>query len=175
MLRVYNAIATALAPCAVAHVTLRQSPTYKLTMEQGDMTSVLLSQRFEFSASHRLHAPTLSDEENRQIFGKCNNPNGHGHNYWFEPVVRAPLVAGAPALTLAQLERLTMRVVVERFDHKHLNFDCEEFQALNPTVERLAQVCFDLLAPEIAREGPSAVLVRVRVWETEKTFCEYPA
>lgn len=169
----FSAIASSLAT-APAAIALHLTPTLSLTLERADMTSVLLCQRFEFSASHRLHAPSLTDAENRRIFGKCNNPSGHGHNYWFEPVVRLPLRSGAPTATLADIERAALETIIERFDHKHLNADCPEFADINPSVERIAQVCFDLLAPEIRALGQGVDLVLVRVWETEKTRCEYP-
>lgn len=154
------------------------SPTYGVAMETTDMTSVLLRQKFEFAASHRLHCEEYSDEKNREVFGKCNNPWGHGHNYHIEPVVRVPLGAGGARFTLADLERLTARAVVQRFDHKHLNKDCPEFDTgrggLNPTVENIAKVCYDALAPEIAGAPGGASLERVTLWETEKTSCVYP-
>ncbi len=155
---------------------MRPAPGLLLALERDDMTHALICQRFEFAAAHRLHSPALSEEENRAVFGLCNNPSGHGHNYWLEPVVRTPLREGAPALSLAQLEQATLETVVQRFDHKHLNVDCEEFRQHNPTVERIAQVCFELLAPAIeeASQG-QARLECVRLWETEKTCCVYPA
>ena len=156
-------------------VRWRLSPTYSVEMEADDMTSVILRQRFEFAAAHRLHVPGMSDEENRACFGKCNNPSGHGHNYHVEPAVRVPIGAGSPAFTLADLERLTDEAVIERFDHTHLNKDTREFApegGLNPSVEHIAKVCYDLLAPRVKEAG--ATLSSVTVWETEKTSCTYP-
>ncbi len=155
------------------------SPTYGVGMETRDMSSVRIRQKFEFAASHRLHCDAFTDEKNREVFGKCNNEWGHGHNYHIEPIVRAPLEGGAARFTLADLERLTGATVVQRFDHKHLNKDTPEFDTsrggLNPTVENIAKVCFDLLAPEVAGAPGGATLERVTVWETEKTSCVYPA
>jgi len=156
-------------------VRWRLSPTYSVEMESDDMTSVTLRQRFEFAAAHRLHVPAMSDEENRACFGKCNNPSGHGHNYRVEPAVRVPLRDGAPAFGLDDLERLTDEAIIERFDHTHLNTDTREFAVdggLNPSVEHIAKVCFDLLAPRVKEAG--AELASVTVWETEKTSCTYP-
>jgi len=155
---------------------MRPSPTLLLALERDDMTHALICQRFEFAAAHRLHSPALSEEENRAVFGLCNNPSGHGHNYWLEPVVRTPLRDGTPALSLAQLEQATLQTIVQRFDHKHLNVDCEEFQQRNPTVENIARVCFELLAPAIEEASQGAARLEcVRLWETEKTCCVYPA
>ena len=158
-------------------VRLSLTPTYSLEMRVTDPQSVLLRQRFDFAAAHRLHVPTLSDEENRAIFGKCTNPNGHGHNYQVEPCVLVR--AGGRGLSLADLERITDETIIERFDHKHLNLDTEEFadgRGLNPTVENIARVCHELLAPEIERAtGGDASLASITVWETDRTSATYPA
>lgn len=153
------------------------TPYYSVEMCADAPARASIRQRFDFAASHRLHVPALSDEENRRRFGKCNHPSGHGHNYRLEPCVEVALNAG-PALTLDQLERLTIDAVIQRFDHKNLNIDTAEFadgRGLNPTVENIARVCFDLLAPAIAAASPSARLRSVTVWETDRTSCTYPA
>lgn len=174
--RTLAAITPALAQClpGLARVRWRLSPTYSLEMEPRDMTSALIRQSFEFAAAHRLHVPTLSDEENRRLFGRCNNPAGHGHNYRVEPCVRVTLGADTPtAFTLQDLERITAETLIEHLDHTHLNVDVPEFRDLNPSVEHIARVCYERLAPAI--ESAGAALVRVTVWETEKTSCVYPA
>ncbi len=150
------------------------SPTYSIEMSPNQMTTAILRQRFEFAASHRLHVPTLSEEENRRLFGKCTLPSGHGHNYVVEPAVEIPLGTDRP-FSLVDLERITDELVIERFDHKHLNVDTDEFgdDALNPSVENIARVCFDLLRGPIAKAD--ATLRSVTVWETEKTSATYPA
>lgn len=157
----------------VAELTLRLSPYHAMTMDARDETKVLLRERFDFAASHRLHCAELSDEENRRLFGKCNWPSGHGHNYQLEPCVEVELGGGAPRFSLADLERIVGAVILERYDHKHLNLDCEEFGArgVNPTVENIARVFFERLAPEIERGG--ARLREVTVWETDRTSSTY--
>jgi len=137
--------------------------------EQPAMPTTILTETFEFAAAHRLHIAGLSDEENRRLFGKCNNPNGHGHNYRIE-VAATP---GDGRFGFPTLERVVGREVMDRFDHKHLNLDCPEFRELNPSVENIARVCHDLLVPALAAEG--GALRYVRVWETDKTSCRYPA
>lgn len=167
----------------LASVRWRLSPYYSLEMSPARAPSpqpavvALLRQQFDFAAAHRLHVPTLSDAENRALFGKCNNPRGHGHNYRVEPCVEVAVPAdAAPRFTLADLERLTAEHIIARFDHKHLNEDTLEFGsghgALNPSVENIAKVCFDLLAPRI--EAAGAALRAITVWETDKTSCTYP-
>ena len=137
------------------------------------MDKVLVRQMFEFSAAHRLHVPGLSDAENERIFGKCNNPGGHGHNYRVEPAIA---VDPAKPLTVDAIERITDSLVIERFDHKHLNDQTTEFApggGLNPSVENIAKVCFGLLQGPIGEAGGE--LRAVTVWETDRTCCTYPA
>jgi len=158
----------------------RLSPYYSVEMSTNDQGLVLIRQRFDFAAAHRLHSTALSEAENREFFGKCNNPSGHGHNYQLEPCVAVRLAAdGRQAFTLADLEHVVDRVILERFDHKHLNVDTEEFgpNGVNPTVENIAKVFFGLLAPAVGKggaKGQSAELRSVTVWETDRTSCVYP-
>jgi len=160
---------------SVVSVRWRLNPYYSVSMSASSPHRVMIRQQFEFSASHRLHVAELSDAENRAIFGKCNNPNGHGHNYRVEPAVLVALPAdgNAAAMTLPKLERIVDESLIMRLDHKHLNSDVPEFARLNPSVENIARVCFDLLAPAISDGG--GTLDHITVWETEKTSCRYPA
>ena len=131
---------------------------------------VRLSERFEFSAAHRLHSPQLSAQANREVFGKCNNPNGHGHNYELEVViVGEPDSRTGLIMPVGELQRMVNQRVITLFDHKHLNVDCEEFRNLNPTVENIAQVIFDKLADGLSG---AVRLAAVKVWETPKTWSE---
>jgi 6-pyruvoyltetrahydropterin/6-carboxytetrahydropterin synthase len=168
------AIAHALpAGAPVRSVRWRPGPFVSYTWERRMPDHALLAERFEFSAAHRLHCPQLSDEENRRTFGKCNHPSGHGHNYRVEVEVAVPTGPAAPPMTSAALEAIVMREVIDRFDHRHLNADCAEFAALNPSVENIARVCHGLLDAPVRSGG--ARLRRVTVWETEKTSATYPA
>ncbi len=148
-------------------------------MPQPDTTRVLVRERFDFAASHRLHVAGLSDEENRRLFGKCNHPSGHGHNYRLEACVALPSDAGgAPGFCVDELERLTDELILRRFDHKHLNLDTEEFRdgsGINPTVENIARVCYERLAPAVRASEGNAILACVTVWETDRTSATYPA
>lgn len=141
----------------------------QLASEHPAMTRI--SQMFEFSASHRLHNPALSDEANRACFGKCNNPQGHGHNYQVQVTL-----AGTPGVDgllaqLPELERIVGEVAIEKLDHKNLNLEVPEFGSLNPTVENIARVIHGWLRPYLS--SPTAKLAAVTVWETPKTWCEY--
>jgi 6-pyruvoyltetrahydropterin/6-carboxytetrahydropterin synthase len=158
---------------AVASVRWWLSPYHWLLVETSNMDRVLISQQFEFAAAHRLHCPDLSDEENRSIFGQCNNPSGHGHNYKLEAVVSVPLTDDGGPLGFARIEQLVDEHVIRRFDHKHLNLDTEEFARLIPSVEHIARICHETLEGPVAEAGGR--LERVTVWETDKTACTYPA
>jgi 6-pyruvoyltetrahydropterin/6-carboxytetrahydropterin synthase len=162
-------------------VRWRLSPYYSVEVStsgspnSSSPTTALLRQRFDFAAAHRLNVPTLTPEENRALFGKCNNPSGHGHNYQVEPVVEVPL--DRPAFSLQDLERAVQSAIIDRFDHKHLNQDTEEFcverGGVNPSVENIARVFFDLLS---ARLADAPVRLRsITVWETDRTSATYPA
>lgn len=167
-------------PVPMREVTLHLTPFHDLCLQIDPLctdphampdNAALLRQRFEFSASHRLHCPELSDEDNRRIFGKCNHPNGHGHNYRLEVAVELPRTGGEGVAH--RLEALVGREVIDRFDHRHLNLDTEEFRNRNPSVEGIAEVCHGLLAAPVADIG--GILREVTVWETEKTSCTFPA
>jgi 6-pyruvoyltetrahydropterin/6-carboxytetrahydropterin synthase len=164
----------------VAAVRWYLSPYYSVEVVKSEPSVVLLRQRFDFAASHRLHVPALSDEENRAAFGKCNNPRGHGHNYQVEPAVAVRLKDGRQPFALPQLERVVEDTIIRRFDHKHLNEDTPEFAYSGPhpvtsSVENIARVFFDLLAPAVRLASPEAELRSVTVWETDRTCSTYPA
>ncbi len=163
---------------AVWRLTPAQSIEITTEQPMPDTTRVLLRERFDFAASHRLHVASLPDDENRRLFGKCNHPSGHGHNYQVEACVALPADADAPGMGVDDLERIVDELILQPFDHKHLNLDTDEFRdgsGLNPTVENIARVCFERLAPAIEREGRGASLARVTVWETDRTSSTYPA
>lgn len=152
-------------------------PFFSLEVGMKDADVVLMRQKFDFAAAHRLHVPMWSEEENRRAFGKCNNARGHGHNYQVEPCVAIRVGEGRPGFTLQDLEAITDRAILRRFDHKHLNEDTTEFAThggLNPSVENIAKVFFEILSPEIERAGGTARLRSITVWETDRTSATYP-
>ncbi|MBU0639877.1 MAG: 6-carboxytetrahydropterin synthase [Planctomycetes bacterium] len=131
---------------------------------------ILLTQQFEFSAAHRLHCAALSEADNQRTFGKCNNANGHGHNYLLEvTLVGEPDAQTGAVLPLPAFEQVVKERVIDRLDHQHLNQDTAEFRTLNPSVENIARVIWGLLSNHVA----PARLHAVRVWETPKTWAEY--
>lgn len=155
-----------------------QSSRGPAPLHTASSSKAILRQRFDFAASHRLHVASLSPEENTRLFGKCNLPSGHGHNYMIEPAVEVTLSpTGEPALGLQTLETIVDREIIERFDHRHLNLDTPEFgeQGVNPSVENIARVFFGLLEPKIREAAPGARLAHITVWETDRTSSTYPA
>jgi 6-pyruvoyltetrahydropterin/6-carboxytetrahydropterin synthase len=157
----------------VAIVELALTPTYRLAIETDDMGTLLITNDYEFSAAHRLHAEQLSDDENRAVFGKCNNPAGHGHNYRVQVTVRGGLDATGEPVAIEKLDELVDRVAIEPLDHKHLNTDVPEFARLNPSVENIARVIYEMLSEPVKPLG--VTLEQVKVWETGKTACTYRA
>jgi len=150
-------------------LTLNLSPFFSITANTAELPMIRLSQKFEFSASHRLHSAELSDEENRRCFGKCNNPHGHGHNYEVQVTLTGDPSRG-PIIQVPEFERIVAETVIERFDHKNLNVEVPEFKDVMPSVENIAKVIYQLLKP---RFSGRAALAAVTVWETPKTWCEY--
>jgi len=149
---------------------LLATPFLRYTIDREEPQMVRLTQQFEFSAAHRLHCPQLSDEENRRLFGKCNNPTGHGHNYLVDVTVAGePGEQTGAVLPLPRFEAVVKERVVDLLDHKHLNEDTESFRALNPSVENIARVIWRMLEGQVA----PARLQCVRVYETPKTWADY--
>ncbi len=125
-----------------------------------------------FNAAHRLHNPAWPDEKNTKVFGKCNNPNFHGHNY--ELIVKVTGETDPETGYLMDMKILSDIIrerVTDRFDHRNLNLDTEEFKNLNPTAENIAVVIHDLLRPRI---DPKMDL-KITLYETERNYVEYPA
>ena len=124
---------------------------------------------YTFCAAHRLHTDQLPDDLNQKIFGKCNNPNGHGHNYTVLVTVQGELDPVTGLITdVDALDRLVKEKIADRFDHQHLNFD-PAFEQVTTTGENLARLIWDLLVDQI----PSGRLEKIGVIETRDNFFEY--
>jgi 6-pyruvoyltetrahydropterin/6-carboxytetrahydropterin synthase len=136
---------------------------------------IRLTRRYRFSSAHRLHAAQLSDSENRDVYGKCNNPFGHGHNYTVEVSVRGPLEeTTGRVVDLQALDALVHDRVVGAFDHKDLNREAPEFATTPPTTENLAIVIRDRLLAgwDNAFPAGTAGLERIRIYETKRNIFE---
>jgi len=124
-----------------------------------------------FEAAHRLHNPRKSDEWNRRVFGKCNNPHGHGHNYVIEAAVTGEVDPDSGYLIdMKDLKAVLNKAVVDDVDHRHLNLEVEWLEGINPTAENLSRVFFERVAPELP-EGIE--LTAITVHETERNSATY--
>jgi 6-pyruvoyltetrahydropterin/6-carboxytetrahydropterin synthase len=134
------------------------------------MPEVTVTRVLHFNAAHRVHNPQLSDEENDRLFGKCNNPNWHGHNYRLEVSVRGPIDARTGyVMDLARLKRLVTERVIDHVDHKNFNLEVEFMRGTIPTTENIVVAFWNVIAPAVA----PARLTRLRLWETENNYVEY--
>lgn len=125
-----------------------------------------------FNAAHRLHNPKWSEEKNKAVFGLCNNPNYHGHNYEMEVKVTGEVDPDSGYLIdLKDLKDLIKEEIENRFDHKNLNLDTEEFKNLNPTAENICYVIWQILDKHLDDKYE----VTVRLYETPRNYVEYPA
>jgi 6-pyruvoyltetrahydropterin/6-carboxytetrahydropterin synthase len=148
--------------------------TGKTVHLQGNGEPVMdVTRAYEFCAAHRLHAPSLSDEENVRVFGKCNNPAGHGHNYVLEVTLRGGPGPDGTLLAAADFDRIVTDEVVERWDHKNLNVDVPDFREVVPTVEEIARVAWRRLARPLEQAAAGASLHRVKLFESPRNQVEY--
>lgn len=154
---------------SLLRVTLDESPDRRARLDSGG-GKMYLTRGYHFCAAHRLNRPELSDEENREIFGRCNNKNGHGHNYRVEVTLAGEVDGESGTLCrVGDLDDAVKAKVIEYLDHRNLNVDVAEFQELNPTAENIARVIWYRLG-----DSPGgAALHRVRVYETDLNIADY--
>lgn len=126
--------------------------------------------RVTFNAAHRLYRKDWSFEQNDAVFGKCNNPNFHGHNYVLEIWIEGDIDPETGyVIDLKIVREIAKTEIEDRFDHRNLNLDCVEFQDLNPTAENIAVVCWNLLRVKLDTKYG----LMIRLWETENNVVEY--
>jgi 6-pyruvoyltetrahydropterin/6-carboxytetrahydropterin synthase len=136
------------------------------------MNKVSVYRREHFNAAHRLHNPAWDEQKNDTVFGKCNNPNFHGHNYELDiKITGVPAADTGFVIDLKYLSDLVKEVVLEKLDHKNLNIDVPQFAHLNPTAENIAIVIYDMLRSRIDKQ----LGLQVRLYETPRNYVEYPA
>ncbi|MCL4128725.1 UNVERIFIED_CONTAM: hypothetical protein GTU68_049329 [Idotea baltica] len=124
-----------------------------------------------FNAAHRLHNNNWDDDKNRKVFGKCNNPNYHGHNYDLEvKIIGFCDPETGYVIDTKILSDLIKHKILDRFDHKNLNLDTEEFKSLNPTAENIAMVIYNILKPELDND----LELKIKLYETARNYVEYP-
>ena len=134
------------------------------------MPEVTVTRRLTFNAAHRVHNPELSDEENARIFGKCNNPNWHGHNYRLDVSVIGPIDGRTGyVIDLGALKSIVEKEVIQRIDHRNINLEVEFMRGINPTAENIVVACWRVLQPAVA----PGRLARLTLWETDNNYVEY--
>lgn len=134
------------------------------------MPNVTITRRLMFNAAHRVHNPALSEAENKELFGKCNNPNWHGHNYTLDVSVTGPIDERTGyVIDLGILKRIVEREVVDKADHKNFNLEVDFMRGLIPTTENIVVAMWRVLEPAIK----PATLTRLVLWETPNNYVEY--
>lgn len=148
-------------------MTLRE-----LSLIDSFIMKVKVTRKEHFNAAHRLFNPSWTEHENEKIFGKCSNPNYHGHNYeLLVSVIGEPNESTGYVFDMKVLSDLIRENVISKFDHRNLNLDTEYFKTLNPTAENIAVVIWNILREKI---DPKFEL-KITLYETERNFVEYPA
>lgn len=142
----------------------------QITIDYARPTMLLMMRKYEIAAAHVLKNPDWDQAKNQKVFGKCNNAAGHGHNYTLEVTVTGkPDPDSGNIIEPQHLDDIVKTNILDKFDHKFLNIETAEFSNLNPTVENIAKVFWDLLNDRCA----PAQLAKVGVWETPRTYAEY--
>lgn len=132
---------------------------------------VAVYRKAHFNAAHKLENPSWSTDKNKAVFGVCNNPNYHGHNYELEVKVIGEIdPETGMVIDLGYLRDLIKNEIEDRFDHKNLNLDCEEFKSLNPTSENICVVIWNILRKQLDNKYD----LQVRLYETPRNFVDYP-
>jgi 6-pyruvoyltetrahydropterin/6-carboxytetrahydropterin synthase len=135
------------------------------------MNKIAIVRCEHFNAAHRLHNMNWSDQKNKDVFGKCNNPNYHGHNYDLEVKVIGDCDPETGyVIDTKILSDLIKKYVLDRYDHKNLNLDTQEFKDVNPTAENIAISIYNLLKPKLAPD----LELKIKLYETPRNFVEYP-
>jgi 6-pyruvoyltetrahydropterin/6-carboxytetrahydropterin synthase len=148
-------------------LSLKLNPFRKIVVNSKDLNMVYFSEKFEFAAMHKLWNDEFSEQQNLEIFGKCANPNGHGHNYVVEVAIQLP--TSRNNFQIGNFEKIVDDEFIQLVDHKNLNADVVKFGKKNPTVENIVSLAWDQLIGKFGK----AKLHRVTVWETDKTYCSY--
>ncbi len=133
---------------------------------------IYITRKFHFSAAHRVYNPALSDEENYKIYGKCSNPNGHGHNYVMKITVAGSIDESLGyVMDLTELKRLVEKDIIDKVDHRNLNVDVDFMKGILPTTENLAMKFWEQIEAKINNENRK--LYSVQIHETDNNSVEY--
>ncbi|UCG55663.1 MAG: 6-carboxytetrahydropterin synthase [Phycisphaerales bacterium] len=163
----WDRLANRFGTAELRKLSLKLNPFREIAMDSEDLQMVYFSEKFEFAAMHKLWNDDFSEQRNFDVFGKCANPAGHGHNYIVEVTIRKQ--KGDKALSAGEFERIVDNELIQVVDHKNLNADVAEFLETNPTVENIATFAWERLADKFR----PASLYRITVWESDRTYCSY--
>jgi 6-pyruvoyltetrahydropterin/6-carboxytetrahydropterin synthase len=134
------------------------------------MAIVTITRRLQFNAAHRVHNPALSDAENKALFGKCNNPNWHGHNYTLDVSVSGPVDDKTGyVVDLSHIKRVVEREVIDKVDHRNFNLEVDFMQGVIPTTENIVVAMWRVIEPAMR----PAKLAKLVLWETQNNYVEY--
>jgi 6-pyruvoyltetrahydropterin/6-carboxytetrahydropterin synthase len=164
---VWQNLADGFGSARISKLSLKLSPFKTLSVDDKDCAMIYYSEKFEFAAAHKLWNEKFSEKQNVEVFGKCANPAGHGHNYIVEVTVKYP---SGNSLKTGDFEKVVHQELIKAVDHKNLNEDLQEFKRTTPTVENIAVFAWNKL---FGRFGKSTELHCVTVWETDKTYSSY--
>jgi 6-pyruvoyltetrahydropterin/6-carboxytetrahydropterin synthase len=155
------------SPARLNKLSLKLSPFRTIAIKAEVFDMVYFSEKFEFAATHKLWNTQFSEQKNMEIFGKCANPTGHGHNYTIEVTVKMP--PGRDDFNVCDFEQVVDRELIKIVDHKNLNLDVEYFKNHNPTVENITSFAWQRLSGKMS----PGLLYCITIWETDKTSCSY--
>jgi len=164
---VWPVITSGFGNAELTKLGLELNPSRKISIEMGNKTMTYFSEKFEFAAMHKLWNKSFTDEKNFEVFGKCANPSGHGHNYVIEVTIEKQ--SSEVFFQIGSFEKVVTKEFIDLVDHKNLNVDVTEFVDTIPTVENIAVFAWDVLSKKI----DFARLSQVTVWESDRTSCTY--
>ncbi|MHC4842942.1 MAG: 6-pyruvoyl trahydropterin synthase family protein [Planctomycetota bacterium] len=150
----------------LSRLNLKLNPFRKVSIDSEADKMIYFSEKFEFAATHKLWNEDFTEKRNFDVFGKCANTSGHGHNYIIEVTIKAP---ASENFSIAEFEHIVDKELIELFDHKNLNEDVEFFHTTNPTMENIAVFAWEKLAGKLSAQK----LHCVTIWESERTCCSY--
>jgi 6-pyruvoyltetrahydropterin/6-carboxytetrahydropterin synthase len=163
----WNILDGKLEKARLSKLSLKLNPFRTVAIDLKDSKMVYFSEKFEFAAMHKLWNNNFTERQNLDIFGKCANPTGHGHNYIVEVTVKRP--AGENGFHISDFERIVDDELIKLVDHRNLNTDVGQFGSTNPTVENITVFAWNRLEGKFGR----CALHCVTIWETDKTYCSY--
>jgi 6-pyruvoyltetrahydropterin/6-carboxytetrahydropterin synthase len=161
-----DGLAGRFGPASVSTLGLKLNPYTMIRINSEDLSMVFYSEKFEFSATHKLWNDRFSEDKNYRTFGKCASPSGHGHNYLIEISIKTD---AGQVLDVVDFERVIDEKLISVLDHKNLNVDVDHFSQVIPTMENIAEFAWDCLATDF----DPAQLHCVTVWESDRTSCSY--